>query len=61
MAEQVSTAGLDVATCRHCSQPKARQPHAWWTHTTGSRHARCAPYTRNASMADPVGGWRRHD
>ena len=59
MAERTGSPGRDVAVCRFCSRPIAREPGSWWKHTTGSQQFRCAPGTRNASLAAPIGGWHR--
>lgn len=48
-----------VATCRNCSQRIEKQPGEFWKHAHSSKE-RCAPGTRNASTANPPGGWRPH-
>lgn len=59
MTGTASGVGYDNGQCRKCHQEIIRLPGRHWRHPH-NKAERCAPGTRNASLADPIPRSVRH-
>ncbi len=59
MTGTASGTGHDNGQCRKCYREITRLPGGQWTHSH-NKAERCAPGTRNASLAEPIARSVRH-